>query len=578
MSDLAVMTSGLTKRYRGDVLAVDRVDLRVARGEIYAFLGLNGAGKSTTIRMLLGMIRPTAGHAELFGERVQAGATHLWQRVGHLVESATAYPELTVRENLEVARRLAGVADGTVVGGMIDRLALEAYADRRAGTLSLGNLQRLALARALLHEPELLVLDEPANGLDPAGVIEIRELIRSLARERGVTVFMSSHILAEVDRLATRIGIVHRGRLIEELDSEALEAHRDRRLEIGARDLDAAERALRAAGLSPTRGASDGHAQTAWLELRDALALESPDDIARLLVDRRCAADAPRPCARIARGPLHPPHRQPERGGRMSALRAAMATEFLKARRSRVPWGVAAGFSLAPLVMGLFMVILKDPEGARALGLLGAKAQLTAGSADWPTFLNMLGQAVAIGGAILFAFLTAWVFGREFADRTVRGLLANPTSRRTTVVAKALVIAAWGIAISAWVLVLGLGIGAVVGLPEWSPTDAGGTIEAVAFAAILTIGLQTWAAFFAGVGRGYIAPLAWTVAMIALSQIVTVLGWGSWFPWSVPAILAGAGGTAVEPVTVGGVSVVLAFILAGLAATIVWWERADQTG
>jgi ABC-2 type transport system ATP-binding protein len=165
---------------------------------------------------------------------------------------------------------------------MVERLALEPYADRRAGTLSLGNLQRLALARSLLHEPDLLVLDEPANGLDPAGVIEIRELIRELARERGVTVFMSSHILAEVDRLATRIGIVHGGRLIEELDSEALEAHRDRRLEVDARDLDAAEDALRAAGLAPTRPASDG--DRARLELRDPSALECPDDIARLLV------------------------------------------------------------------------------------------------------------------------------------------------------------------------------------------------------------------------------------------------------------------------------------------------------
>jgi len=283
VSESAVMTSSLTKRYGRDVLAVDRVDLRVSRGEIYAFLGLNGAGKSTTIRMLLGMIRPTAGHAELFGERVQAGATDLWRRVGHLVESATAYPELTVRENLDVARRLAGVTDARVVNRMIDRLALDQYADRRAGTLSLGNLQRLALARALLHEPELLVLDEPANGLDPAGVIEIRELIRGLAREKGVTVFMSSHILGEVDRLATRIGIVHRGRLIEELDSEALETHRDRRLEIGARDLEAAEHALRAAGLSPALGNSDGHPP--YLELRDARALDSPDEIARLLVD-----------------------------------------------------------------------------------------------------------------------------------------------------------------------------------------------------------------------------------------------------------------------------------------------------
>jgi len=282
MTDLAVATSGLTKRYRGDVLAVDRVDLRVARGEIYAFLGLNGAGKSTTIRMLLGMIRPTAGQAELFGERVHAGATSLWRRVGHLVESATAYPELTVRDNLEVARRLAGVNDRRAVDRMIERLALEPYAGRRAGTLSLGNLQRLALARALLHEPELLVLDEPANGLDPAGVIEIRELVRGLARDRGVTVFMSSHILGEVDRLATRIGVVHRGRLVEELDSEALERQRDRRLEVGARDLDLAARVLRAAGLSPARPAANDRA--GWLELRDARALEAPDDIARLLV------------------------------------------------------------------------------------------------------------------------------------------------------------------------------------------------------------------------------------------------------------------------------------------------------
>ncbi len=284
MTELAVATSGLTKRYGGaqGVLAVDRVDLRVARGEIYAFLGLNGAGKSTTIRMLLGMIRPTAGHAELFGERVQHDAPGLWRRVGHLVETAVAYPELTVRENLEVARRLAGIDDRRAVDRLIEQLVLEPYARTRAGTLSLGNLQRLTLARALLGDPELLVLDEPANGLDPAGVIEIRELLRALAHTQGVTVFMSSHILAEVDRLATRIGIVHRGRLIEELDSEALERHRDRRLEVAARDLDAAEAALRAEGLAPARVAGDGKAPL--IELRETRAIEAPDEVARLLV------------------------------------------------------------------------------------------------------------------------------------------------------------------------------------------------------------------------------------------------------------------------------------------------------
>ena len=273
---------GLSKQYRGGVLAVDHVDLRVARGEIYAFLGLNGAGKSTTIRMLLGMIRPTAGHAELFGERVHTGATDLWRRVGHLVESATAYQELTVRENLDIARRLAGMPDASAVDRVIERLALQPYADRRAGTLSLGNLQRLALARALLPSPELLVLDEPANGLDPAGVIEIRELLRSLSADEGVTVFMSSHILGEVDRLATRVGIVHRGRLVEELDHDALEAHRDRRLEVEGRDLERAEEALRAAGFSPRwRAATDG---PVVLELREPRAFEAPDEVAILLV------------------------------------------------------------------------------------------------------------------------------------------------------------------------------------------------------------------------------------------------------------------------------------------------------
>ncbi|HET9758064.1 MAG TPA: ABC transporter permease [Candidatus Limnocylindrales bacterium] len=262
----------------------------------------------------------------------------------------------------------------------------------------------------------------------------------------------------------------------------------------------------------------------------------------------------------------------------MSGFVVAVRTEMLKARRSRVPWGVAIGFSLAPLVTGLFMVILKDPERARSLGLLGAKAQLTAGTADWPTYIDLLGQAVAVGGAVLFAFLTAWVFGREFADKTVRGLLANPTSRGTIVLAKATVVATWGLVTTAWVLALGLLIGGLIDLPGWSPSEGMATVMAIALAAVLTVALQGWAAFFASAGRGYIAPLAWTVAMVALSQILTVLGWGAWFPWSVPAILAGAGGAAVEPVGPGGIGLVVVTAAVSLAATIVWWERADQTG
>ena len=295
MTGLAVATTGLTKRYRGGVLAVDHLELRVAPGEIYAFLGLNGAGKSTTIRLLLGMISPTQGHAELFGEPVRPDAGALWRRVGHLVESATAYPDLTVRENLDAARRLQGVSDRTAVEREIERLSLGAYADRRARTLSLGNLQRLALARALLHSPDLLILDEPANGLDPAGLIEIRELLTTLARDDGVTVFVSSHLLGEVDRFATRIGIVHMGRLVEELDAPALERHRDPRLEVGALDLPAAGAALRAAGLSVEL--PEGRDR---LELRDPRALADPGMVARILVE----ADMPPSHLAVARETL----------------------------------------------------------------------------------------------------------------------------------------------------------------------------------------------------------------------------------------------------------------------------------
>jgi ABC-2 type transport system ATP-binding protein len=263
------------------VWALEGVSIEVHRGEIYGFLGLNGAGKTTAIRLLLGMARPTSGSVDCFGVRVGPATDSLWRRVGHLVESAAAYPELTVLENLEHARRLYDLADARAVARVIERLGLGEYAGRRAGTLSLGNLQRLGLARALLHEPDLLVLDEPANGLDPAGVVEVRELLRGLARERGVTVFMSSHILTEVDRLATRVGIIHRGRMIEEVTAAELERRRRRRLEIVARDLDGARRVLRAAGLDPSP-AGDGDGR---LELSEAWALEHPDEIARLLVE-----------------------------------------------------------------------------------------------------------------------------------------------------------------------------------------------------------------------------------------------------------------------------------------------------
>jgi len=272
----AIETLNLSKSY-GRVLAVDSVSLSVGRGEIYGFLGLNGAGKTTTIRALLGMIRPTTGSARVLGQAVGPGGRGPWRQVGHLVEDPAAYPELTVRENLEIARRLQGISDSGAASRVIELLSLTTYADRKARTLSSGNFQRLALARALLHQPELLILDEPAKGLDPAGVVEIRQLLAGLAREQGVTVFMSSHILTEVDRLATRIGIIHRGRLIEELEADRLEDLRSLRLEIKTRQPEAARKALVGAGFSPK-------AEGGTIILTEARALDAPEEVASLLV------------------------------------------------------------------------------------------------------------------------------------------------------------------------------------------------------------------------------------------------------------------------------------------------------
>lgn len=276
MATFAIETFGLSKHY-GTVQAVEDLHLRVPAGEIYAFLGLNGAGKTTTIRMLLGMIRPTAGEARVLGVRVRQGQVVPWAQVGALVETPHAYAELTVRENLEAARRLYPGTPPHVVDDVIERLGLGTYAGRRAGDLSLGNVQRLGLAKALLHAPRLLLLDEPANGLDPAGIVEIRGLLRRLAHDDGVTVFMSSHILGEVARLADRVGVIHAGRLIRELDAAALEGERRRHLVTAARDLEAARQVLRAHGFTVHDGA-DGRL---WLD--DPAAIERPDAIAARL-------------------------------------------------------------------------------------------------------------------------------------------------------------------------------------------------------------------------------------------------------------------------------------------------------
>jgi ABC-2 type transport system ATP-binding protein len=279
----AISARGLSKSY-GHVTAVVNVDLDVRRGEIYGFLGRNGAGKTTTIRMLLGLVRPSSGSISIFGSSLRNDRRGILSRVGYLVESAAAYGNLTVRENLEIQRSLMG-APRSALDEVIELLKLGQYADRPAGRLSLGNKQRLSLARALLHSPELLILDEPANGLDPAGIIEIRGLLRRLADEKGVTVFMSSHLLDEVEHLADRVGIVHAGRLVEEVDYRQLREEGRQAIEIEVDDPVRAERILRSelglVGLSRS-------GETA-LRITDRSARPAP--IARALVEAGIALE-----------------------------------------------------------------------------------------------------------------------------------------------------------------------------------------------------------------------------------------------------------------------------------------------
>lgn len=276
-----IKTDKLSKNF-GNLHAVNSISLSVGKGEIYGFLGLNGAGKTTTIRMLLGMIKPTSGAAYLNGKLINAGETELWKNVGYLVELPYSYPDLTVKENLEIIRRLRGIDDTNAVSAVMRKLQLNKYADRKAGKLSQGNRQRLGIAKALIHNPEILILDEPSNGLDPAGIVEIRELLLDLALNKGATVFISSHILSEVSKIASRIGIIHEGMLIQEIDADRLEQLRLKKLVLNTVDNEKAKTILFARGydavLSPDRN----------LIITDERVIGHPEKIAEILVYSGC--------------------------------------------------------------------------------------------------------------------------------------------------------------------------------------------------------------------------------------------------------------------------------------------------
>lgn len=260
----------------------------------------------------------------------------------------------------------------------------------------------------------------------------------------------------------------------------------------------------------------------------------------------------------------------------MNAVGRAIWVELLKARRSKMPLFTAVGFSLLPLAGGFFMIIMKDPELARRVGLISAKAQISMGSADWPTYLNFLAQGAAVGGSILFSLMVSWIFGREYSDRTIKDLLALPTSRTALVLAKFCIVAAWSASLIALIYLEGLVIGLAVALPAASSEMIlQGTIT-LAVAACLTVALVTPTAFLASAGHGYLLPMGVTFLTLALAQIIAVAGWGEFFPYSVPAIYANAAGDAAAQIGLLSYWLVLLTSLAGAVGTILWWELADQ--
>lgn len=223
--DYILQTRGLSKRYKKH-MAVDHVDMHIRRGDIYGFVGENGSGKTTIIRLITGLISPTTGNYDLFGIPSDFSEIRLMRRkVGAVVETPSIYTNLSAYRNLKLQCGILGIDDDEKIKQVLWEVGLsDLYADRkRAGDFSLGMRQRLGIAMALLGDPEFLILDEPMNGLDPAGIVEIRELILKLNREKGITFLISSHILTELSLVATNYGIISKGKILKEITAEELQ-------------------------------------------------------------------------------------------------------------------------------------------------------------------------------------------------------------------------------------------------------------------------------------------------------------------------------------------------------------------
>ncbi len=208
-----IETENLTHKFSREEVVLQGIGLRVPCGAIYGFLGPNGAGKTTTLRLVLGLLRKQQGAIRIFGKAFDAHRIEILRKIGSLIESPSLYGHLTAEENLKILQKMYRCPEKRI-GEVLEVVGLQGTGSKRAANFSLGMKQRLSIAMALLHEPSLLILDEPTNGLDPNGIIEIRELLKKLNQERGMTILISSHLLPEIERLVTHLGIIHKGNLL----------------------------------------------------------------------------------------------------------------------------------------------------------------------------------------------------------------------------------------------------------------------------------------------------------------------------------------------------------------------------
>lgn len=247
MSEFIIETNKLTKKFKGRI-AVESVELKIKQGEIYGFLGPNGAGKTTTIRMLLGLAKPTYGSIRIFGKDMKREKLSVLKKVGSLVEYPSYYGHLTAYENLEAIRILLD-APKSRIEEVLNIVRLSKEAKRPVKGFSLGMKQRLGIAAALLGNPELLILDEPTNGLDPSGILEMRELIKSMPKEHGITILVSSHLLSEIDQMATQVGIISKGKMIFQDSIEAMREKSTSKIAIKVNETEQAWRMLLSKGI-----------------------------------------------------------------------------------------------------------------------------------------------------------------------------------------------------------------------------------------------------------------------------------------------------------------------------------------